>query len=237
MKNFWLKFTNVGVNFILAIMLVGLTCIVMIQPSISVSSGNLNSVYYNGNIESKKITLMFNVYWGNEYIDGILNEFKERNLQTTFFIGGIWAEKFPEELQKIVNDGHEIGNHGYSHKEHSKLNYEGNQEEILRTHKIVKSQIGLDMTLFAPPSGDFNDVTVQTAGNLGYKTIMWTRDTIDWRDQDSEVIYSRAIKNAKGGDLVLMHPTKATLSALPKILDCFAENDLEVCTVTENIGV
>ena len=65
---------------------------------------------------------------------------------------------------------------------------------------------------------------------------MWTRDTIDWRDKDAELIYQRAIKNAKGGDLILMHPTEKTLEALPKIIDYFQTNGFNLTTVTQTLG-
>ena len=91
------------------------------------------------------------------------------------------------------------------------------------------------MTLFAPPSGAYDKTTVSCASSLGYKTIMWTRDTVDWRDKDAELIYSRAIKNAKGGDLILMHPTEKTLEALPKIITWFKDNGFNLTTVSNTI--
>ena len=79
--------------------------------------------------------------------------------------------------------------------------------------------------------------SVDISNELGYKTIMWTegRDTIDWRDKDSEVIYSRAIKNCKGGDFVLMHPTEATKNALDRIIKTLKQQGFELCTVSENL--
>ena len=72
--------------------------------------------------------------------------------------------------------------------------------------------------------------------NLGYKVIMWTRDTIDWRDHDADLIYQRAIKDIQAGDLVLMHPTDATLSALPQILEYIKSVGLKADTVSNVIG-
>ena len=117
-----------------------------------------------------------------------------------------------------------------------KQNEEDNMTEISNTHTIVKELLGVEMNLFAPPSGAYNKITVSSASNLGYKTIMWTRDTIDWRDKDADLIYQRAIKNAKGGDLILMHPTEKTLEALPKIIDYFQSNGFNLTTVTQTLG-
>ena len=91
------------------------------------------------------------------------------------------------------------------------------------------------MRLFAPPSGAFNGVTLEIAKELGYTTIMWSKDTIDWRDKDEDLIYKRATKNAAGGDLVLMHPTKATAAVLGRIIDELAKEGLTVAPVSEVI--
>lgn len=190
-------------------------------------------VIYNGDRDTNKVCLMINVYWGNEYLDGILSTLDEYNVKTTFFVGGTWANKYPELLLKIAEHGHEIANHGYFHKDQDKLDYDANYEEINMCHKIVKATIGVDMNLFAPPSGAFNNATLQASTALGYRTIMWSRDTIDWRDKDSDLIYSRATKKTVGGDLILAHPTEKTLNALPNILKYYAEHGLIATTVTD----
>jgi len=65
---------------------------------------------------------------------------------------------------------------------------------------------------------------------------MWSKDTIDWRDKDSELCYSRATKNAKSGELILMHPTEHTLKALPNIINYYKENNFTITTVSDNIS-
>ncbi len=200
-----------------------------------VFSNRNEDVIYHGNKSSKNVCLMINVYWGNEYLPGILKTLKEKGVTTTFFVGGTWANKYPELLQQIIADGHEIGNHGYFHKDQDKLNYNQNYEEINVTHQLVKGLTGVEMNLFAPPSGAFNKSTIDASEKLGYKTIMWTKDTIDWRDKDSNLIYNRAIKNACGGDLILAHPTEHTLIALPKIIDYYQSNGFTLTTVTNTL--
>ena len=202
-----------------------------------VPTSAVSGVYYNGDTSSNKVTLMINVYWGTEYLDDMLATLAEKDVKTTFFIGGTWAVLNEDYLNKIYQAGHEIANHGYHHKDHDKLDEQGNLNEISTTHKIVKELLGVDMTLFAPPSGAYDKLTVSCAESLGYHTIMWTRDTIDWRDHDAEVIYQRAIKKAKGGDLILMHPTEATAQALPRIIDYFQSNNFTLSTVSDNIGL
>lgn len=183
-----------------------------------------------------KVSLMVNVYWGTEFIQPMLDIFAENEVKTTFFVGGMWVKDNEDMLKKIHEAGHEIGNHGFFHKDHKKLNYDRNREEIEVTHKLVKKVLGLDMTLFAPPSGAFGDTTIKVAEELGYKTIMWSLDTIDWRDKDSELIFGRATKKAEGGSLILMHPTEATVNALGRIIKTLKNKQLTVAPVSEVLG-
>ena len=194
------------------------------------------SAIYRGNPEKSNVSVMINVYWGTEYIDGMLKVLKDNGAKATFFIGGSWANRHPEVLKKIHDEGHELGNHGYFHKDHKKLSFSRNTEEILICEKIIETVCGVKTKLFAPPSGSYNNTTLKAAAELGYKTIMWSKDTIDWRDQDREKIYSRATKNLKNGDLVLMHPTEATLAVLDKIIKYYKNQGFSVVTVSENIA-
>lgn len=184
--------------------------------------------------ESKtKVSLMVNVYWGTEYLDEMLDIFARNEVTTTFFVGGMWVAEHDDMLKKIREQGHEIGNHGYFHKDHKKLSAERNREEIAVTHRLVKSVLGEEMRLFAPPSGSFGKTTLAEAEALGYTTVMWTHDTIDWRDHDTEKIFTRATAKLAGGDLVLMHPTRNTVDALDRIIAHAKAHNLQIAPVSQ----
>ena len=231
-----ISFKNHYVNFLIVLMLLVVASCAVLGVNMITTSSVINGVNYSGNEESNKISLMINVYWGTEYLDGMLEILDKYDVKTTFFVGGTWAVKESDMLEKIYESGHEIGNHGYSHKDQDKLSREQNQKEILMTHNIVQELLGFEMNLFAPPSGAYSKTTVEVANELGYQTIMWTRDTIDWRDKDADLIYSRAVKDAKGGDLVLMHPTEKTLEALERIIITLQEKGLKITTVSDNLS-
>ena len=89
------------------------------------------------------------------------------------------------------------------------------------------------MPLCAPPSGSYSDTTLSLAESMGYSVIMWTKDTIDWRDKDYELIAKRAVSDIQSGDLVLMHPTEQTVKALPYILREYKRKNLVTMTVSE----
>ncbi len=227
-------FRYVVANLAIGAIVVGLLVFTLSGNTVSASS--TDSPIYKG--ESKtKISLMVNVYWGTEFLDEMLDVFESNEVTTTFFVGGMWVADNDVMLKKIYEKGHEIGNHGYFHKDHKKLGAERNAEEINVTHRLVKSIIGVDMKLFAPPSGSFGKTTLQQAERLGYTTIMWSKDTIDWRDHDTEKIYNRATKNLQGGDLILMHPTQNTVEALPRIIQYAKENNLQVSKVSDVLCV
>ncbi len=240
MKNIFWTFNGrrTLVNLSVVLMLIFVSCFAVFGVNTISSSKIYNGVYYSGNENSNKVSLMINVYWGTEFLDEMLQILDENDVTTTFFVGGTWAVQESDMLEKIYKAGHEIANHGYYHKDQGKLSAEKNREEIENTHKLVKGLIGVDMNLFAPPSGSYNQKTVEIANELGYKTIMWTegRDTIDWRDKDSEIIYQRAVKNCKGGDFVLMHPTEATKNALDRIIKTLKAQGFVLTTVSDNLS-
>ena len=158
------------------------------------------------------------------------------NAKCTFFLGGTWCETNETLIKEILSRGHEIGSHGYYHKDHSSIDALTQRQEIKNTHDLVYKLTGTNMTLFAPPGGGYNRYTVPVAKDLGYKTILWTRDTIDWRDKDEALVYNRAVNGIKAGDLILMHPTAHTLKALPHILQYLKEHNLVANTVTETLN-
>ena len=210
---------------------------VAIPFSSSVSTSVNPDVIYSGDTTQNKVSFMINVYWGTEYIEDMLDVLDVYNVKTTFFVGGSWFAKNVDMAKEIYKRGHEIGNHGYNHKDHDKITEQQNYDEIHKTHLLVKANLGVEMNLFAPPSGAFNDTTINIAKSLNYKTIMWTHDTIDWRDKDTDLIVKRATKNLTNGDLILMHPTQNTLEALPLILAYSQNNGFEATTVTKTLGL
>ena len=224
-------------NFVLAIIFTLVVAVSFIPETIvPIYGGNQVTAIYRGNAQNANVSLMFNVYENTKVVEGIVDLLNEKGVKATFFVGGCWADDNADALKKILGGGHELANHGYFHKDHKKLNYEKNKEEISLTEVVVNALCGAKLNLFAPPSGSFNETTLEAAYDLGYKVIMWSKDTIDWRDSDQTVIFNRATKNASNGDLILMHPKKHTLNTLPKIIDFYLDLGYKLTTVSENIA-
>jgi len=178
--------------------------------------------------DQKVMALTINVDWGEEYISAILDALDKGKASATFFVTGRWAKKHPELLKSMASRGHQIENHGYSHPHPDHLSVGSNQEEIIKTERIIEGIIGRKTRFYAPPYGEKGVSGLRAADELGYQTILWTLDTVDWRgDSTAEIIAKRVlnpairfgIKPNKSGAIVLMHPKENTVKALPVILD------------------
>lgn len=222
MKSF--KHASVISNVVIILVLVTSFVIAYFAAGSKQTDALATNAIYKGDEKTGKVALMFNVYEHTDNVEQIMRIFEEYGYLTTFFVGGCWAAKNADTIVKMHTAGFEIANHGYLHRDHAKLSYDENVKEIRLTGRLVGTILkDFDdyerMTLFAPPSGSIGNDMMKAAEDLGYKVIMWTRDTIDWRDQDENLIFTRATKDLTAGELILLHPTDATVEALPRILD------------------
>ena len=218
------------VAVVLAVSLVG----IFSESAVKVSSQSSNLFYSAEN--GTGVSLMFNVYENTQNVKKILDILDEYGAKSTFFIGGSWADDNVDCVREIFKRGHEIASHGYFHKDHSKMSVEENLEEIRPSVKLLNMICTTKVSLFAPPSGAFCEATLNACLSLGLRVIMWSRDTIDWRDKNVNLIYERATKNLKRGEFILMHPTDCTVSALPEILTYVRNNGEAAVTVSQNLG-
>lgn len=227
-------FRNYMANAIIVLSIILVGIVTFEGGSVGVFSSTNLKIYYAGNTINNGVSLMFNVYMGNEYVEQIIDILNEKKVRATFFVGGVWVNKNEDCFMDIYKSGNEIGSHGYWHKDHDKITDEEQANEILMTDELVTKLCGLKMDLFAPPSGAFNKKTPEIANGYGYRTIMWTLDTIDWRDHDTSLIITRC-KKVKAGDFILMHPTECTVKALKAIIDNILTAGLKIMTVGENL--
>ena len=228
------------ITFLSNIVIVVLVVIVMAvcfvpDKSFPIYGGKRITAIYHGNKSNANVSIMINVYENTKIVNDMVDVLTKKGVKATFFVGGCWADDNAETLKKIVSTGNELGNHGYFHKDHKTLSYDKNVEEIKLTGVVVKALCNADMTLFAPPSGSFSSTTLDACQDLKYTAIMWSKDTIDWRDKDTAIIYKRATSNPENGDLILMHPKEHTLKVLPDIIDFYLGKGFNLVTVSENI--
>lgn len=134
---------------------------------------------YSVETEEKKVALSFDAAWGNEDTQQILDTLAKYNVHVTFFMTGGWVESFPEDVKKIQAAGHDLANHSENHKNMSQLNDKECQEELMKVHNKVKELTGVEMDLFRPPYGDYDNEVIKNAKECGYYTIQWDVDTFD----------------------------------------------------------
>ncbi len=188
---------------------------------------------YQGSSERKEIALTCNVFWGEEFLPRMLDILEEKNVKITFFVGGIWAEKFPKLTKQLEEAGHEIGSHGYAHPHPDRLSKGDNLKDILKCEEILKEITGKKPVLYAPPYGERGPAVLQAAEEAGYSTILWSIDTVDWKHPRPEAMVNKVVKNAHNGAIVLMHPTAPTVVALPPMIDALQEQGYTIVTVGE----
>lgn len=230
------KFLSVAINVALAAIVLVVGFVGFWGGSAAAVSYKSDNLYYSGDKNGNTVSLTFNVYEGTAIVGQILDILDEYEVKATFFIGGAWADDNIDCVREIYRRGHELGSHGYFHKDHSKMSYEANLEEIRPSIKLLEMICGQKITLFAPPSGAFAESTINACSELGLKVIMWSRDTIDWRDKDVNLIVNRATMNLNAGEIILMHPKEQTVKALPTILNYIREHGLIADTVSRNLG-
>ncbi|BAQ11987.1 chitooligosaccharide deacetylase [Bacillus sp. OxB-1] len=203
-----------------------------VSPSVHLSELPPSPIY-RGNPEKPMISLLINVAWGNEFIEPILRALDKHEAKATFFLDGSWTKKNSDLARLIQLHGHEIGSHAYSHPDLAKSSEAKTREELQKTNDVIEEVLGLTPTWFAPPSGSFNQRTIEIARELGMYTILWTVDTVDWRNPDTTEMVNRVVSKVENGTMILMHPTKPTSEGLDRMIGEIKEKGYVVGTVSE----
>ena len=223
-------------NFVLILVVTAVSLVGFFSGNAAAVIYESENLYYGGKEEHSQVGLTFNVYEATNNVLKILDILDEYEAKATFFIGGSWADDNVDCVREIFNRGHELGSHGYFQKDHSKMTHDANLEEIRPSIKLLEMICGRKVTLFAPPSGAFGNGTLTACEALELKVIMWSRDTIDWRDKDVNTVVKRATENLKAGEFILMHPKDWTVEALPEILKYIRNGGLKTATISECLG-
>ncbi|ASA22213.1 polysaccharide deacetylase family protein [Paenibacillus donghaensis] len=204
-------------------------------PAVSLKDLGAQPVY-RGNPAKPMVSLMINVAWGNEYIIPMLDILDEEQVKVTFFLDGSWLNKNAELAGEMLRRGHEMENHAYTHPNMSNLSTARATAEIARTQQLLKQSLGVTNKWFAPPSGDFNQKTVEIAHSLGLGTVLWTLDTVDWRNPSPESVVAKITTQAEPGTLILMHPTSSSSRALKGMIHGIKSKGLQLGTVSQTLS-
>ena len=203
--------------------------------SVSSSVNGRDLPIYCVQTDKPQIALTFDAAWGNEDTEQILSILEKHNVKVTFFATGGWVESYPDDVKAILAAGHDIGNHSENHKNMSQLSTDQMKSEIMEVHDKVKNLTGYEMTLFRPPYGDYSNEVIQTATSLGYYSIQWDVDSLDWKDYDAATIIRRVTehKHLGNGSIILCHNGgKHTAEALDELLTILKKKGFQLVPIS-----
>lgn len=205
------------------------------QPLIvSVTSRGRLIPIYDVSTDLKRVAISFDATWGTELTDEILAILHEHGIETTFFLAGYWVDKHPDYVVKIAAAGHEIGNHSYSHPHMNSLSQREIAYELKKNEDIIFDLTGQKTTLFRPPFGEYNNQVISTASDLGYHTVQWSVDSLDWKNLTSNQIYERIMGQIKPGSIVLFHnAAPGTPDAIRRIIPTLLADGYEIVPVSK----
>ena len=161
-----------------------------------------------GNKESKSVYLTFDEGYEAGYTEQILQILKQNNVKAAFFITAHYVNTNAELVQKMIEEGHVIGNHTVNHKSMPSLTLEQIKEEVMNLHTAIYNQFGYEMKYIRPPKGEYSEKTVAYCNTLGYTTVMWSFAYDDWNEnaQKGETYAKKKIlDNIHNGAVILLH--------------------------------
>lgn len=175
-------------------------------------------------VEEKKVAITIDGVWGAELTPVLLDLFAAHEITITFFFGGFWLKEYPQVALDIFQAGHEIGNHTMTHPHLTNLRAEDIKKELLETEALIMDITGEKPRYFRPPFGDYNNQVIEVAADLGYQTIQWSIDSLDWRDPGPDFIIRRIMDQVSPGDIILMHNNApdtplALMDLIPALLE------------------
>lgn len=188
--------------------------------------------------DKPQVALSFDAAWGNEDTKRIMDILANYNVKVTFFMTGGWVSKYPDDVKYIAGQGHDLGNHSENHKNMSQLSDKEIRRELQTVNERVKDLTGIEMTLFRPPYGDYDNKVISVADSMGFYPIQWDVDSLDWKDYGTKSIIDTVVNNTHlgRGSIILMHNgAKYTPEALEAVITGLQGKGYEIVPVSRLI--
>lgn len=184
---------------------------------------------YSVEREDRVISVTFDASWGGDKTLKILDLLDEYNAKATFFLVGIWVDKYPELVKEIAERGHEIGNHSDTHAYFTQISDSKIRTEMDSCSDKIEALTGVRPTLFRPPYGDYNSKVVTIVRDEGYECVQWSIDSLDWKNRGVDDLVKRATANVQPGDIILFHnDSEYIVEALPAILKFYQDQGFQM---------
>ena len=197
------------------------------------------ATYSSCHVDGQYIAMTFDDGPSAENTPRLLDMLKQRGIKVTFFLIGQNAAEHPEIVKRILEDGHEIGNHSWTHPQLSKLSDERVTDEIVKTQNTIHQARGYTPTLLRPPYGAITQrQTEWIESHFGLSVILWSVDPFDWKRPGASVIEQRILSGAEPGAIILSHDIhKQTVDAMPATLDALIKKGYKFVTVSQLIAM
>ncbi|MGO4111246.1 polysaccharide deacetylase family protein [Paenibacillus sp. YAF4_2] len=196
---------------------------------------------YRIDTPQKLIALTFDIGWGDAVADQVLQVLKHYEvMEATFFLSSAWVSKKPATARKIRDRGYEIGSHGHLHENYTEHSNRWIKREVKKADAIINKATGAKCRLIRTPNGDMNNRVTRLLGSLGYQTIHWSVDSLDWTNPGVTRVIRNVTTEAKKGDVVLLHASdsaKQTVEALPVIITRLRQKGFKFVTISRLLRV
>lgn len=180
---------------------------------------------------SPVVALTFDDGPSKHWTEGLLDGLKERNVKATFFLIGANAEANPTLVERMVREGHLIGNHTYSHVQLTTISHEAAYREIDEANEVLSAAVGEGIHYIRPPFGSWQEGLDSL---VDMQVVLWDVDPQDWKVQNTDRIVDNVLKDVKDGDIVLLHDVyRESVEAALRIIDELQERGYEFVRVDE----
>lgn len=186
------------------------------QPDLGSKNKQLIEQYNGfamGNAQDKFIYMTFDLGYEAEYTNKILDTLKENNVKAAFFITAHYVNTSSDIVQRMIDEGHIVGNHTVNHKSMPSLNEEQIKEELMNLHTVIYDKFNYEMKYMRPPKGEYSARALDTTTKLGYVPVMWSFAYADWdeaKQPSKEEGISKIMNNVHNGEIMLLHATSKT---------------------------
>lgn len=186
------------------------------QPDLGATNKKLIEQYNGiamGNSEKNSIYLTFDAGYEAGYTEKILDALKEKNVVATFFITAHYLNTAPELVERMINEGHIVGNHTVNHYSMPEISDEKIKTELMTLNQSIYEKFGYEMKYMRPPKGEFSERTLSITESLGFKTVMWSFAYVDWNEDsqpEKQDAMNKIVSNLHNGEVMLLHSTSRT---------------------------
>ncbi|WRZ95552.1 polysaccharide deacetylase family protein [Streptomyces sp. NBC_01007] len=194
------------------------------------------TVVPSGQVDCRKVKCIALTFDGNpgEPTDRLMDLLKEYKASSTFFLEGRRIHEFPDVVRRIAREGHEIGDHTWTHAVLTDVSDAQIRDELRRTARAISRITGTEPTLMRPPQGRTDDHVSKVSKELGMAQVLWTVTAKDYETNDTTLISKRVLAGAGRDGIILLHPLhKGTVPAMPSILETLSKRGYTFVTVSQ----